>query len=100
MNAAVAYQRLSSLGLPVIRPAEAAAVLGEAPMTASQTLRRLGLSGLIRPLRQGLYWVRAGPIDPWLALPFVSDPYPAYGSLYSALYLHGVLSRSRRNTSR
>ncbi|HVE81846.1 MAG TPA: hypothetical protein VND93_03325, partial [Myxococcales bacterium] len=45
------------------------------------------------PLRHGLVWLGRGPIDPWVALEWVTLPYPAYASLYSALYLRGALSQ-------
>jgi predicted transcriptional regulator of viral defense system len=93
MNAATAYARLLSLGLPVVRTSEAAAVLGISGLAASQTLRRLGVAGLVKPLRHGLVWVRQGPIDSWVAVDWIAAPYPAYASLYSALYLRGVLSQ-------
>ena len=93
MNATAAYARLLGLGPAVVRTAEAGAVLGLSPITASQTLRRLVAAGLIRPLRHGLFWVKQSPIDPWVAVDWVAAPYPAYASLYSALYLRGVLSQ-------
>jgi hypothetical protein len=93
MTSLTAYARLVALGLPVIRTSEAAAVLGVSAMTAAQALRRLTQAGLLRPLRHGQVWVPQGPIDPWVALEFVSAPYPAYASLYSALFIHGVLSQ-------
>jgi predicted transcriptional regulator of viral defense system len=93
MNAALAYSRLVSLGPPVVRTSEAAAVFGGSTLAASQTLRRLGAVGLVKPLRHGLFWVKHQPIDTWVSLAWIANPYPAYASLYSALYLHGVLSQ-------
>ncbi len=93
MNAALAYSRLVSLGPPVVSTSEAAAVLGGSTLAASQTLRRLAVVGLVKPLRHGLFWVKHEPIDTWVALAWIANPYPAYASLYSALYLHGVLSQ-------
>lgn len=93
MNASTAYARLLSLGLPVLRTSEAAAALGLSPMAAAQALRRLSAAGLLTPLRHGQVWVPHGPVDPWVVLEFLAAPYPAYASLYSALYLHGVLSQ-------
>ena len=93
MNTATAYAKLRSLGLPVVRTSEAAAVLGISPLNAAQILRRLGKIGLVQPLRHGLAWLKDGPIDPWVALDYLSAPYPSYASLYSALFLHGVLSQ-------
>jgi hypothetical protein len=93
MNAAEAYARLLSLGLPVLRTSEAATVLRLSPMAAAQALKRLSQAKLVKPLRQGQVWVPSDAIDPWVALEFLSAPYPAYGSLYSALYLRGALSQ-------
>ena len=93
MNAAAVYAKLLSVKVPVLRTSEAAAVLGLSPVAASQALRRLGAVGLVRSLRHGLTWVGPAPIDPWVALEYLSAPYPAYGSLYSALYLRGALSQ-------
>lgn len=93
MNASTAYARLLSLGLAVVRTSEAGPVLGLTRVTASQTLGRLATAGLVRPVRQGLFWVKQSPIDPWIAVDWVAAPYPAYASLYSALYLRGVLSQ-------
>jgi predicted transcriptional regulator of viral defense system len=93
VNAATAYARLSGLGPEVVRTSEAAAVLGLSRVAASQTLKRLAATGLIRPLRSGMFWVRREAIDPWVALQWLAAPYPAYASVYSALSLHGVLSQ-------
>ncbi len=93
MSTAQAYQRLRALRLPVIRTSEAAAVLNMSPLAAAQLLRRLAQAGLVRPLRHGQFWLPDSPIDPWVALDFVAEPYLAYCSLYSALYVHGTLSQ-------
>jgi predicted transcriptional regulator of viral defense system len=93
MNAATAYAKLSGTGLRMVRTAEAAAMLGLSPNAAVQLLRRLGQAGLVQPLMHGVVWLGKEPIDPWVALEMVSAPYPAYASLYSALYLRGVLSQ-------
>ncbi len=93
MNGARAFARLSTLGMDVARTNEVASVLGLSNVAASQTLRRLAATGLIRPLRHGLFWLRPTPIDPWVALTSLAAPYPAYASLYSALFLRGVLSQ-------
>jgi hypothetical protein len=93
MNASAVYARLLSLGLPVVRVSEAAAALGQSPVTAAQTLGRLRRAGLVQPLRHGIVWVGPDAIDPWVALDFVAAPYPAYASLYRALSIGGVLSQ-------
>ncbi|MFN0062643.1 MAG: hypothetical protein ACKVPX_09010 [Myxococcaceae bacterium] len=93
MSTASAYARLQKLGVPAARTAEVAAVLGQSLVTAAQTVRRLAKLGLVQPMRHGLVWLLPEPIDPWRALPYLAAPYPAYASLYSALYLRGALSQ-------
>jgi predicted transcriptional regulator of viral defense system len=90
MNAAEALGRLRSLRVPVVTTSDAAAALGLRIDAASQTLRRLGRSGLVFPLRRGLWAVDALP-DRLLLAEYVTVPYPAYVSLQSALYLRGMI---------
>ena len=93
MSQGPAYAKLRSLGVRVLRTREAAAVLGVSPVTGAQTLRRMVAAGLVQPLRHGLVWIGDESVDAALVLEHVSAPYPAYSSLYSALYLRGVLSQ-------
>lgn len=93
MRAAEALSRLLRLGVPVVRTSEAAAVLEQSRETASKMLGRLADAGLLVRIRHGLWWLGRGPVDP-LALPeYLTAPYPAYISLYTALFHHGLLSQ-------
>jgi predicted transcriptional regulator of viral defense system len=93
VNAATAYATLSSTGLRALRTSEAAALLRMSPLATAQLVRRLGQAGLVQPLMRGVVWLGKESIDPWAALEWVTAPYPAYASLYSALYLRGALSQ-------
>lgn len=93
MKASWAYARMLAAGSEVVRTNEVASLFGLSNAAASQFLKRLAADGLVRKVRQGLFWIKQAPIDPWVALLWIADPYPAYASLYSALYLHGVLSQ-------
>lgn len=93
MNAATAYATLSNTTLRAIRNYEAAALLRLSPGATAQLLRRLRQAGLVQPLMRGVVWLGKEPIDPWAVLEWVTAPYPAYASLYSALYFRGVLSQ-------
>ncbi len=93
MNAAKAFATLSATGLRAIRTSEAAALLHVSPLATAQLLRRMVQAKLVQRLTHGVVWLGREPIDPWVALEVVSAPYPAYASLYSALYLRGVLSQ-------
>lgn len=93
MNAATAYAALSATGLRMIRNDEASALLQISPGATAQLLLRLRQARLVQPLMRGVVWLGKEPIDPWAALEWVTAPYPAYASLYSALYLRGALSQ-------
>lgn len=83
---------VGSLDAPVFTTREAAARLGVPAAHASVSLGRLRRSGLLLRLRRGV-WALPGRGDP-LALPeFLTAPLPAYVSLQSALYLHGMVSQ-------
>jgi predicted transcriptional regulator of viral defense system len=59
---------------------------------ASVSLARLQAAGLLLRLRRGV-WALPGRVDS-LALPeYLTAPLPAYVSLQSALYLHGMISQ-------
>ncbi|RPJ82013.1 MAG: hypothetical protein EHM13_09570 [Acidobacteria bacterium] len=92
MNALEALATVASLDAPVFTTADAAIRLGVANGHASVILARLSASGQLIRLRRGV-WARPGGVDQ-LALPeYLTAPFPAYVSLHSALYLHGMISQ-------
>jgi predicted transcriptional regulator of viral defense system len=92
MNARDALGRLRALRVPAVTTADAAALLGISVEAASHTLRRLGASGLVTPVRKGL-WAIADRPNPLTLAEHVTAPYPSYVSLQSALYLHGMIDQ-------
>jgi predicted transcriptional regulator of viral defense system len=83
---------LASLDATAFTTREAAARLRVPNAHASVSLTRLRAAGLLVRLRRGL-WAFRDRVDP-LALPEVlTAPFPAYVSLQSALYLHGMISQ-------
>ena len=83
---------LASLDAPVFTTRDAAARLRVPHGHASVSLARLGAAGLLVRLRRGV-WALPNRVDP-LALPeCLTAPFPAYVSLQSALYLHGMVSQ-------
>jgi predicted transcriptional regulator of viral defense system len=92
MNASEALGRLKSLRVPAATTADAAAVLGLSGEAASHTLRRLAHSGLVMPVRKGL-WALADRPDPFALAEYVTAPYPSYVSLQTALYQHGMIDQ-------
>src|SRR5207248_2741609 len=92
MNASEALGRLKRLRVPAATTADAAAVLGVSGEAASHMLRRLARSGLVTPLRKGL-WALAERPDPLALAEYVTAPYPSYLSLQTALYQHGMIEQ-------
>jgi len=92
VNLVEALAALTGAGPPVFTTADAAVRLGVANGHASVILARLAASAQLVRLRRGV-WARPGGVDP-LALPeYLTAPFPAYVSLHSALYLHGMISQ-------
>ena len=91
MTLVSAWERLRALGLPVCRTAEAALRLAVDSPHASQILARLARHGHVVRIKRGL-WALAGT-DPLALAPHLTAPLPAYVSLQSALYVHGMISQ-------
>ena len=86
------FGTLASLDAPAFTTRDAAARLRVPHGHASASLARLGAAGLLVRLRRGV-WALPSRVDP-LALPeCLTAPFPAYVSLHSALYLHGMISQ-------
>jgi hypothetical protein len=92
VNLVEALSALTWTEPPVYTTADAAVRLDVSNGHASVILARLADSGQLIRLRRGV-WARPGGVDP-LALPeYLTAPFPAYVSLHSALYLHGMISQ-------
>jgi predicted transcriptional regulator of viral defense system len=80
------------MGKPVLTTRDAAIRLGLSGSAATQILGRLKNEGLARRIFRGL-WTLDPEIDP-LSLPeFLTAPFPAYVSLQSALFFHGMIGQ-------
>ena len=83
---------IAGIETPVFHTGDAAAVFRVSPAYASTVLARLAGAGHLVRLRRGA-WAFRDRVDP-LALPeYLTFPFPAYVSLQSALYLHGMVSQ-------
>jgi predicted transcriptional regulator of viral defense system len=92
MNQIEALQRLRTLAAPVVETRDVAALLQVSISNATTILRRLAQKGMITHLSRGR-WLANEKIDR-LALPeLISAPYPAYVSLQSALFHHGLIEQ-------
>ena len=92
MNQIEALRRLQSLGTPVFETRDAGALLAVTPANANMILRRLADQGQLVHLARGR-WLIARNLSR-LALPeLISAPYPAYVSMQSALFHHGLIEQ-------
>ena len=94
-SATAAYADLLGMGPRVMQTREAAARLGMSISAASRLLSRLEHSGLVRRLRRGL-WALSPDIDPFTLPPYLTAPFPAYVSFWSALARHDMIEQVPR----
>lgn len=87
-----ALHALQRIRQPLIETADAAAILQVENAHASKILARLAESGHLTPLRRGL-WGFPGLFDVLMLPERLTAPQPAYVSLQSALYYHGMISQ-------
>lgn len=90
-----AYADLLGFGAAVVSTEDAAVRLHKSVSAASRILGRLADSGLVLRLRRGLWSLRRD-LDPLLVPEFLTAPLPAYVSLHSALYSHGMIDQIPR----
>jgi predicted transcriptional regulator of viral defense system len=95
MKATEAFGELLRLRRPIIETREAAVRLGMSVSRASHLLRSLEDSGLVRRLRPGL-WALRPDVDPFSVPPYLTAPFPAYVSFWSALARHGMIEQVPR----
>ena len=98
MRATDAYGDLLKLGRPVIETGEAAARLSLSGSHASHLLRSLEQAGLVRRLQRGLWALQPNP-EPFSIAPYLTAPFPAYVSFWSALARHGMIEQIPRQVS-
>jgi predicted transcriptional regulator of viral defense system len=92
VNATQAFGALRAFGGPVIETREAAALLRTSVSSTSRLLRAMSEAGVVRRIRHGL-WALDPDIDPFGAVPYLTSPYPAYVSLWSALATHDMIEQ-------
>jgi predicted transcriptional regulator of viral defense system len=98
MRASDAYGELLRLGRPIVETREAAVRLGLSVSRTSHLLRSLEKAGLVRRVRVGLWALRPNP-DPFSVPPYLTAPFPAYISFWSALARHGMIEQIPREIS-
>lgn len=98
MRATEAYGDLLAMNRSIVTTREAAARWQAGQRTTGHRLRALGDAGLVRRLRQGL-WALKPDIEPFVVAPYLTAPFPAYVSFWSALAHHGMIEQIPRQIS-
>jgi predicted transcriptional regulator of viral defense system len=98
MRAIDAYGELLRMEQAVVTTREAAARWGTASRATSHRLQALEEAGLIHRLRRGL-WAVGPEVEPNALAHHLTAPYPAYVSLWSALYQHDMIEQIPRQVS-
>lgn len=98
MKSADVYADLRRIGRPIVEIREAATRLGLSEKNTTLHLRSLEAAGLVRRIRRGL-WALRPDIDPFVVPPYLTAPYSAYVSVWSALARHGMIEQIPRSVS-
>jgi hypothetical protein len=92
MRQAEAYAQLRDLGGSVVGTREAAALWHSEEGTARRRLQSLAEAGLVTPIRRGL-WSVEPDLGPFAVAPYLTAPFPAYASTFSAFAAHGMIDQ-------
>lgn len=92
MKLTSALARLQGMNQPVLDTGDIAMVLDIGRAHASKVATRLAADGLLLSLRRST-WAFPGRLDPFGLPERLTAPHPAYVSLQSALYHHGMISQ-------
>lgn len=94
MRATDALTQLQALDRPILETGEAVARLGMSSNATANVLSRLERAGQVRRLGRGLWLL--DDVDPSVAVPYLTRPFPAYVSLWSALSHYGMIQQIPR----
>lgn len=92
MTQVEALAKLHRLDQPLFETRDLAALLDVERSNATQIASRLAKAGLLVKLARGK-WALRKLGDPFAIAEYLTSPYPAYISLQSALYHHGMISQ-------
>jgi predicted transcriptional regulator of viral defense system len=92
MNQIDALRHLQQQASPVVESRDVAAMLHVSSSNATTILRRLAQKQLIAQLNRGR-WLVHTTIDRFAIPELIAAPYPAYVSLQSALFHHGLIEQ-------
>jgi predicted transcriptional regulator of viral defense system len=92
MTLVEAFARIEVLGQPLFETKDVAALLRVENSNANKIVSRLAQGGLIFPIARGK-WALRNRLNKLAIAEHLTSPYPAYVSLQTALYHHGMISQ-------
>jgi predicted transcriptional regulator of viral defense system len=92
VNQIEAMKRLKTFGTNGFETRDAAALLGVRAANANMILRRLARHGLILHVSRGR-WLGGDAVDRFVLPELITAPSPAYVSMQSALFHHGIIEQ-------
>lgn len=92
MNSIMSLGRLAQVKKPIVTTTEVALVLKKTLPAASQTMLTLVDSGVVTKIKRGL-WAISTIRDPLIVAPYLTAPYSAYGSFWTALSRHDMIEQ-------
>jgi predicted transcriptional regulator of viral defense system len=98
VKATDAYGELLRMGRAIVTTREVATRWRVEQRAAGRRLRVMEEGGFVRRLRRGL-WALDPEVDPFVVPPYLTAPFPAYVSLWSALSRHDMIEQVPRQVS-
>lgn len=98
MKATSAYGDLLRMKRAIVTTREAATRWRTEQGTAGRRLRSMEEAGLVLRLRRGL-WALDPDVEPFVVAPYLTAPFPAYVSFWSALSRHDMIEQIPRQVS-
>jgi predicted transcriptional regulator of viral defense system len=98
MKTTSAYGDLLRMKRAIVTTREAATRWRTEQGTAGRRLRSMEEAGLVLRLRRGL-WALDPDVAPFVVAPYLTAPFPAYVSFWSALAHHGMIEQIPRQVS-
>ena len=92
MNQTEALQKIQKLGVPAFETRDVSVLLRVSPANASVLLSRLASRGFVHRLARGR-WSNSGQTNREQLAELLAAPWPAYISLQSALFRHGLIEQ-------
>ena len=84
---------INKLGKQVFTTHEVSLASAKSLSVVTQSLNHLVKEGIIVKIHKGVWAQGAGPVSPYVVIPYLFPRHRAYVSFISALHLHGIIEQ-------